>query len=201
MPPLKEYVVLDSDDQPNASLPGVCVVIPTYRHALTVAQTLESLFAQTYPPAEVIVVNDGSPDDTDASIAPYMDRITYIKQSNSGMSAAANRGFGLCSQPLVMFLASDDWLAPKALATLMRALVDNPDAGVAYGQVIVVDREGRPLGTDFTGVEPRKIGRHDALPLLLRGNYLPALLRCTGQRHSEKLALSWTSRTVRIGQC
>ncbi len=75
-------------------LPVVSVVIPTYKHAEYVLATLESVFAQTFTSYEVIVVNDGSPDNTAAKLQPLVDagRIRYFEQPNAGQSAARNRG-------------------------------------------------------------------------------------------------------------
>lgn len=72
----------------------VSVVIPAYNVAAFLKETLESVFAQTVPVFEVIVVNDGSPDTEalEAMLAPYRERVVYVVQRNQGPSAARNRG-------------------------------------------------------------------------------------------------------------
>jgi len=93
--------------------PKVSVIIPAYNAAAFVGETLGSVFAQTFTDYEVIVINDGSPD-TEAferAIAPYRERINYIKQENRGASAARNAGLNAARGELVAFLDADDtWL-------------------------------------------------------------------------------------------
>jgi len=88
----------------------VSVIIPAYEIAPYVAQTLESVFAQTVTNFEVIVVNDGSPDtdELECALAPYRERICYIRQKNAGAGAARNRGVQEAGGEFVAFLDGDD---------------------------------------------------------------------------------------------
>src|SRR3954470_24757434 len=102
-----------NNDSPN---PAVSVVIPTYRHRDYVLRTLDSVFAQTYRDFEVIVVNDGSPDDTNRRIRPLVSagRIRYIEQANAGQAAARNTGIAHARGRYIALLDDDDlWPADK----------------------------------------------------------------------------------------
>jgi glycosyltransferase involved in cell wall biosynthesis len=97
-------------------MPEVSVIIPTYRHSRTVLESLDSVFTQSFSDVEVIVVNDGSPDDTAKVLQPLVDsgKIKYIEQANQGQSAARNRGLREASGEFIAFLDDDDlWPADK----------------------------------------------------------------------------------------
>jgi glycosyltransferase involved in cell wall biosynthesis len=105
--------------------PLVSAIIPTYNRAHIVCDAIESVLAQTYPHIEVIVVDDGSKDDTLARLKQYGERIRVIGQPNAGPAAARNRGIATARGELIAFLDSDDlWLPEKTerqVALLERA--------------------------------------------------------------------------------
>lgn len=90
--------------------PSISVVIPAYQIAPYIAETLDSVFAQTLTDFEVIIVNDGSPDtdELERALAPYRERICYIQQENAGAGAARNRGVREARGEFVAFLDGDD---------------------------------------------------------------------------------------------
>ncbi|MES2417963.1 MAG: glycosyltransferase [Bacteroidota bacterium] len=110
----------------------VSVVIPAYNAEKTIAQTLTSVFEQTYSPIEIIVVNDGSTDNTAAVLASYGDKIKLITIENNGVSYARNLGYSHANGKYIQFLDSDDLLAPDKLDLQVKALEEN-NADVAYG--------------------------------------------------------------------
>lgn len=110
------------------NVPRVSVVIPTYNHRAYVSATLESVFAQTFEDYEIIVINDGSPDDTAVVLEPWVDdgRIRYLEQANAGQSATRNRGIAEARGEFIALLDDDDlWPADK-LAWQVAALLEHP---------------------------------------------------------------------------
>ncbi len=112
--------------------PLISVVIPTYQHASTLSLCLDSVFAQSYKNIEVIVVNDGSTDNTNKVVTPYLDRISYIEQENAGSNPARNRGFAEVTGDYVIFCDADVRMKPNMLESLLRALQDHSEASYAY---------------------------------------------------------------------
>lgn len=129
----------------SAGAPLVSVVIPTYGHAHLIPETLASVLAQTYRPVEIIVVNDGSPDDVASVLEPYArdGRIRYVAQENQGQSAARNRGLALAEGRYVSFLDDDDLLPPDKLAWQVALLQEDPGAVCAYGTHLRFHPDGR----------------------------------------------------------
>lgn len=102
----------------------VSVIIPTYNRAHCVGEAIDSVLAQVPPADEVIVVDDGSTDDTAEVLAAYGDRITVLHQQNAGAAAARNTGIRHATGEWVAFLDSDDLWRPGRLAALHRDLAD-----------------------------------------------------------------------------
>lgn len=103
----------------DLSQPLVSVVIPSYNYGQFVGDAVESALAQTYRPIEVIVVDDGSTDDTLLRLLPFSGRIRVIHQENRGLSAARNAGIKAASAEWVAFLDSDDLWHPEKLQVQM----------------------------------------------------------------------------------
>ena len=125
--------------------PVVSVIIPTYRHAEYVGRALDSVFAQTFREYEVIVVNDGSPDDTAQVLAPLVQEgriTTYIEQKNAGQASARNRGIAAAQGEFIALLDDDDWWPAEKLAWQVEALRADPACAVVYGIPLPVDEKG-----------------------------------------------------------
>ncbi len=105
----------------------VSVVIPTYNYGRFVVEAVESVLAQTYRDFEIIVVDDGSTDDTPARLEPFMGRICYVHQHNQGLSAARNTGILAAKGHWIAFLDSDDQWHPRKLEIQMGYLAGHPD--------------------------------------------------------------------------
>ncbi len=108
-------------------LPLVSVVIPTYNRARVVERALKTAFDQTYRNMEIIVVDDGSTDDTEAALAPYKERIRYYYQKNGGASAARNRAIQESRGKYIAFLDSDDEWLPAKIEKQVALLEARPD--------------------------------------------------------------------------
>lgn len=107
---------------------NISVVIPTYNRGFCIHSALNSVFAQTLRPYEVIVVDDGSSDDTAAVVATYGQSVRYLVQRNAGASAARNTGIHAASGAWVAFLDSDDEWQPNKLEIQVRELQQYPEA-------------------------------------------------------------------------
>ena len=121
----------------------VSIIIPTYKHQDFVLATLDSVFAQTFTDYEVIVINDGSPDNTAAVLQPLAEagRIRYIEQKNAGQSAARNRGIAEARGEFIALLDDDDLWPPDKLEWQVQALHGDPDAVLVYGGASLVKPE------------------------------------------------------------
>jgi GT2 family glycosyltransferase len=128
----------------------VSVVIPAYAAAPYIRQTLDSVFAQTYPHFEVIVVNDGSPDTEqfETAIAPYAKRIVYLKQANRGPSVARNAGVLRAQGEFIAFLDSDDTWLPVYLEQQLQALGHGAGYDFIYCDAMLL-LEDKPSGQTF----------------------------------------------------
>jgi glycosyltransferase involved in cell wall biosynthesis len=129
-------------------MPKVSVVIPVYNGARTIGRALESVFAQTFTDFEIVVVDDGSTDDTLAALERYGDRIRVIKESNRGPSAARNTGVSAAAGDYIAFLDDDDEWMPAKLARCVAVLDADSDCALAYTFMVRVDAHGLPMGPD-----------------------------------------------------
>lgn len=120
----------------------ISVVIPTYNRAGQILGAVESVMGQTLPPFEIIVIDDGSMDDTESVVSPVMDRIRYIKTVNRGVSAARNRGIQEARGEWIAFLDSDDTWAPDKLRR-QAEVVSRTGAKVCF--CVSIDEAGKPL--------------------------------------------------------
>jgi glycosyltransferase involved in cell wall biosynthesis len=108
--------------------PLVSVIIPCYKQAQYLGEAINSVLNQTYPRIEVVVVNDGSPDDTEAVARAYGDRIRYVWRPNGGISAARNTGIASAGGDYLKFLDSDDYLHAEQIQWQMEAVNGREDA-------------------------------------------------------------------------
>jgi glycosyltransferase involved in cell wall biosynthesis len=120
--------------------PRISAVIPAFNRERTIGRAIESALAQTCPPIEVIVVDDGSTDNTAAAVAAYGDSVRYVHQPNAGASAARNRGVALANASWVAFLDSDDYWFEDHLERMAAAIVATAGAACFYFADTVTDR-------------------------------------------------------------
>jgi glycosyltransferase involved in cell wall biosynthesis len=125
--------------------PAVSVVIPAYNAAWCVRKAIDSVLAQDWRDRELIVVNDGSTDDTLAVLGSYGDAVRLVDQRNGGMSNARNAGIRAARGEFVAFLDSDDWWLPGKLAPQVDLLLARPDLGFCSCTARVEDMDGRLL--------------------------------------------------------
>ena len=113
--------------------PTVSIIIPTYNYGAFLPTAIRSCLDQTYKPIEIIVVDDGSTDNTKEVVKEFSDNIIYLYQENRGVSAARNRGLELAADSYIAFLDSDDYLANGSIEIRVRILEKYPDIGVVFG--------------------------------------------------------------------
>lgn len=125
--------------------PLVTVVIPSYNYGHFIQDTVDSILQQTYTNYEIIVIDDGSIDNTTQVLQPYSDRINYVYQENQGLSAARNHGLRLAKGKYVIFLDADDFLLPHTLEKQVAALDNNSDLGFVICGWHIVNETGEIL--------------------------------------------------------
>ena len=125
--------------------PTVSVIIPAYNCDRYIVQAIESVLNQKDCSYEILVIDDGSTDSTEAVLAPYRDRIRYIKQKNQGVAAARNNGIALARADLIAFLDADDYFVSGKLARQSEILIQRPDLGMVHSGWQRVDADGNKL--------------------------------------------------------
>lgn len=152
---------------PNANQPSVSIIIPCFRQAKYLSEAVDCCLGQTYPSVEVIVVNDGSDDDTERVAKGYGGRIQYIYQRNGGLSSARNTGIEHACGDYLLFLDADDRLDPNALDWLVSASNRREDALCVMGYTTF---------TDDPALDRRKL----VLPLSIDGPFPNFIHSCFG---------------------
>lgn len=172
----------------------VSIIIPSYKQAVFLAEAIESVRAQTYRHYEIIVVDDGSPDDT-ARVAQCYPEVRYFYQDNKGVSAARNLGTRESLGSYLVFLDADDRLLPDHLSISLEAFEKNPDAAFVCGQYRC-----------FGAASPGHIHNCEPLPdhygTLLRGlhdGFIGSLLTAMFQRKAV-LAVGGLREDLTLGQ-
>ncbi len=140
-------------------MPRVSILIPAYNRANYLSETLASALAQTLDDIEIIVVDDGSTDETARVVHAISDvRVRYTYQENRGVSAALNTAWRAASSEFVAILGSDDVMLPEQIATLLPPLEEDARVGVVYARAIGMDAQGAPL-TQLSGAPERFAGQ------------------------------------------
>jgi glycosyltransferase involved in cell wall biosynthesis len=130
------------------SKPRVSVVIPTHNRSHLLIEAIESVFTQTMEEYEIIVVDDGSTDDTRQRLDTWINegRIRYAYQEKAGVSAARNRGILMARAPFVALLDSDDIILPTKLEKELAVFAKEPDLGLVHSNFSKFTDEGKDLG-------------------------------------------------------
>src|SRR5579883_3105728 len=118
---------------------SVSIVIPAYNAGSFLREAIDSVLGQSHEAVELIVVDDGSADETPAILDGYGNAFIRIRQPNRGQSAALNRGWEASSGSLLGYLSADDRLRPDAVAKLVEALRRTPKAVLAYPDFDLID--------------------------------------------------------------
>lgn len=159
--------------------PRVSVLVPAYRCAGMIGRAIDSILAQTRPPEEIIVIDDGSPDDIAGALAPYGQRVHLLRKDNGGASSARNAGIRACTGELVALLDADDFWHPDKLATQLALFRKHPELGLVASRYIILSPDGTTEHYPYL----------DAAPW-------DRVLRPTGPTVFDLSMLIWTSSVV-----
>src|ERR671933_2460451 len=137
----------ESERREKAGL--VSVIIPCYKQAHFLAEAIESVLEQTYPHFEIVVVDDGSTDNTSEVASGYYpsEKVRLLRQENKGLSAARNAGLAESRGEYVVFLDADDRLLAEALEVGIRELEAHPECAFVSGHIRRIAADGSPLST------------------------------------------------------
>lgn len=136
--------------------PLISVIIPAYNQGRFLGDAVRSVLNQTYASLEVIVVDDGSTDDTADVARSFKDRrLCYVYQDNRGLSGARNTGIRQARGTYISYLDSDDLFLPRKLALLLRKIEEEPALGFVAGQAVPINAEGAPVGEVFAKEPPQ----------------------------------------------
>jgi glycosyltransferase involved in cell wall biosynthesis len=128
-----------------AGSPLVSIIILCHNYGRYLAEAIESALAQTYRSVEVLVMDDGSTDDSLAVASGYADRVRIISHPNRGLERTCNRAVSECSGELFCFLSADDAFEPTYVEELVRALRHSPDAAYAYCRPLMFGARTGPM--------------------------------------------------------
>lgn len=132
----------------------ISVVIPTYNHVRFLADAIQSALKQSYPSVEIIVVDDGSTDQTHTLVESFGERVHYIWQENRGRSGARNAGIAAAQGEYIALLDADDFWEPTYLAIVQRVLAADPRLGAVYTGLQFVNSKGERLPQSCVATAP-----------------------------------------------
>jgi glycosyltransferase involved in cell wall biosynthesis len=146
--------------------PLISIITPSYNQAAFIEQTVRSVLLQDYARLEYIVMDGGSTDGTLEVLRRYAPWLQWTSAPDGGQADAINQGLRRATGQVVAYLNSDDLYWPGALSRVAQFLAERPEVGVVYGDCLVIDAEGRPLG---------HLPRHtfDRQRMIERGEFIP----------------------------
>lgn len=123
----------------TSNIPLVSIVIPSYNHGKYLKAAIDSVLAQDYPHLELIVIDDGSTDNSRDILAEYAGRFWWKLQPNQGQVATLNKGWSMSHGDVLGYLSADDLLLPGAVSAAVHCLEQNPDAVLTYCDFYLID--------------------------------------------------------------
>jgi hypothetical protein len=152
------------------------IIIPAFNQGRFLAQAIQSALRQTQREVEVVVIDDGSTDDTPAVAAPFLSysNFKYLRQANTGLPGARNRGLRESSGDYVCFLDSDDFLHAEKIQRQAGMLDADPQLGFVYCDIVTVDESGQPVAEAYSvGAVGRPLSGNIFSSLMLGGYFPP----------------------------
>jgi len=127
----------------------ICAIMTTYNRGSMIRGSIDAILAQSRRIDQIIIVNDGSTDDTEQVVKSYGDRVTLVTKKNGGKASGLNAGLAHCTADYVWFCDDDDYTAPDGVEALAKILDDNPSIDIAMGKYIIFREEnGKKTFTD-----------------------------------------------------
>lgn len=141
----------------------VTVIIPTYNSGSSLPLSMNSAFRQTYPPLEIIVVDDGSEDNTQELVRRYRGQVRYVRQENQGQGAARNKGLAIAKGDYIAFLDADDYWKPEFLENCLEFLGHHEGVVAVSTALIIKNHKGEEE------IAPRYVvdGKHSRKPFVI----------------------------------
>jgi glycosyltransferase involved in cell wall biosynthesis len=126
----------------------VSIITPSYNQSAYLEQTIRSVLDQDHPQIEYMVIDGASTDGSVEIIKRYADQLAWwVSEKDHGQADAINKGFARASGEIIAWLNSDDYYLPGAISAAVKVLDENPDAVLAYGDMLAVDEHGRTFNT------------------------------------------------------
>lgn len=125
--------------------PFVSVITPAYNQGIFLRDTIESVLSQDYPNIELIVLNDGSTDNTEQILKEYTGRVIWETQTNMGQTPTINKGWRLSKGEIITWLNSDDTYYPGAVREGVEYLTDHPETGIVFSDSMFTEADGTPI--------------------------------------------------------
>ena len=156
-------------------MPRVSVIIPSYNCARYLGRAIDSANAQTYKDYEILVVDDGSTDDTKDVAMQYGRKLTYLYQQNRGVSAARNHAISKASGELLAYLDADDMWYPEKLERQVAFLDAHQECGMVHGEMSVINEQDEILHLRFYEETKRDVPQGYCVPKLLMRCHIQTL--------------------------
>ena len=165
MTPLEISSRLDRSEMDGAGMPLISIIIPCYNQAHFLCEAIESALGQSYANFEIVVVDDGSTDNSE-EVARQYSGVRCIRQDRQGLAAARNSGLRHCRGEYLVFLDADDRLLPEALKVGVESLKMHPDCAFVAGHYRLIEANG-----GLREMPPHRVAREHYAELLRR-NYI-----------------------------
>ena len=182
--------------------PLVSIIVSCHNRAYLLTQTMKSIFAQSYRPVEIVVVDDGSTDATAKLMKAYGDKIRYVRQENQGVAVARTTGGRLAKGEFIAFQDDDDLMAPDRIHHLIDGFKKYPKAVLSVGDYAFLDPEGNLTGEKSQFQIHAGLTDTDNKPILIEDGYaavlwpkLTPLPHTTLFRRKDGKAIGWFDPT------